>query len=300
MKVSVFIPCYNAERYIEETLLSILNQTYRDFQIIVIDDGSTDKSAKIVEEYREKDSRIKLLYNKENKGIAYTRNRGIQECDTEFIAIMDADDIAPLDRLEKEVSYLEKYKNIGAVGGQYILIDEKGNLMKTVSNYAKTPLEVKALLFLKNIISNSSVMYRRNVVIDNHLKYLDGYYGLEDYRFWVEFANVAQIVNLPDVLLYYRVVNTGLSKSAVNQKLEERNECFDQIHRYAFSSNKFKLSMEDEDFLLPILRECGKCSRVNDWLSMKRIKRKIIKQAEKLNKPYTNQLQKAFLKEFRV
>lgn len=300
MKVSVFIPCYNAERYIEETLLSILNQTYRDFQVIVIDDGSTDKSAKIVEEYREKDSRIKLLYNKENKGIAYTRNRGIQECDTEFIAIMDADDIAPLDRLEKEVSYLEKYKNIGAVGGQYILIDEKGNIMKTVSNYAKTPLEIKALLFLKNIISNSSVMYRRNVVLENHLKYLDGYYGLEDYRFWVEFANVAQIVNLPDILLYYRVVNTGLSKSAVNQKLEERNECFDQIHRYAFNSNKFKLSLEDEDFLLPILRECGKCSSVNDWLSMKRVKRKIIKQAEKLNKPYTNQLKKAFFKEFRV
>ena len=104
-KLIVFIPCYNADKYISETIDSLIKQTFKDFKILVIDDGSTDRSRDIVKQYAMQDHRILLVENEINRGIVYTRNRGLKLCDGEYIALMDADDIAPLYRLDEEVRY---------------------------------------------------------------------------------------------------------------------------------------------------------------------------------------------------
>lgn len=101
-----------------------MNQTYRDFKFIIVEDGSTDKSRGILESYTDK--RICLYYNIENKGVAYTRNMGLRLCNTELIAFMDADDIAPLNRLEREVTFLDRHKDVIGVGGIAQNVNEDG------------------------------------------------------------------------------------------------------------------------------------------------------------------------------
>ena len=103
IKVSVIIGVYNSEKYIEETIRSVLNQTYKNFELIVIDDGSTDKSFEIVAKLAEKDKRIKFLKNDRNLGVSATRNRLIDIAKGEYVAIMDSDDISLPERLEKQV-----------------------------------------------------------------------------------------------------------------------------------------------------------------------------------------------------
>ena len=107
------MPLYNAEKYVFKAVNSILNQSFRDFELIIVDDCSVDNSASIVTEFN--DDRIKFFSNERNQGIAYTRNRAIELASGEYIAIMDDDDIAPLNRLEREVLYLDENPNIIAV-----------------------------------------------------------------------------------------------------------------------------------------------------------------------------------------
>ena len=108
--ITVFIALYNAQKYIEQTINSVLNQTFTNFEILIINDASTDDSIKIVEKF--KDNRIRLLHNKTNKGICLTRQRGIEEAKGKYIAIIDSDDLAMPSRLEKQFLFLEKNPEI--------------------------------------------------------------------------------------------------------------------------------------------------------------------------------------------
>ena len=102
--VTVFIPVYNCEKYIKESLESIINQTYENLDILIIDDGSTDNTVNLIKQY--KDTRIRLLRNDKNRGIPYTRSRGLEECRGEYLALMDADDISLSERIKKQVNFL--------------------------------------------------------------------------------------------------------------------------------------------------------------------------------------------------
>ena len=104
-KVTVLMAAYNGARYLKDAIDSILNQTFKDFEILIIDDGSTDQSAEIVQSY--KDPRIRFLRNEQNMGIVVTRNRGIKEMRGEYLAILDCDDVSPPKRLEKEFNFLK-------------------------------------------------------------------------------------------------------------------------------------------------------------------------------------------------
>jgi len=117
VKVSIVMSVYNAQKYLDEAIESILNQTYSNFEFIIINDGSTDKSLEIIENYAKKDSRI-IVINRENKGLIYSLNEGIRKANGKYIARMDADDISLPQRLEKQVEFMEKNKNIGICGTQ--------------------------------------------------------------------------------------------------------------------------------------------------------------------------------------
>src|SRR6056297_709312 len=126
--ISIVMPVYNAQDYVESAIRSLLRQTYKNFEPLVVDDASTDNSLKIIEGIR--DPRIRILKNKENRGIVYSRNRGLEAMRGDYFAPFDADDIARHDKLEKQLSFLEAHPDYGMVGAWARLIDENGRTLK--------------------------------------------------------------------------------------------------------------------------------------------------------------------------
>ena len=248
--VTVFIPCYNAERFIAETIDSILNQTFRDFEVLIIDDGSTDNSRSILEHYSRKDDRIRVLFNKRNRGVGFTRNRGIREARGKYLATMDADDIAVPFRLEKEVQFLNKHETIGIVSGGMYVIDEKGGKHRKFKN-AYNSNEVKARMFFENVIINSASMYRLDVVREHNVRYKDNFHGIEDYMFWCTLLKYTNAVILDDYLVYYRIVQNGLTSTNSRNCNSERVQCINEVHRFMLASNGIRINKWMLNYCLP-------------------------------------------------
>lgn len=256
-RVSVVMPLYNAEKYVEETINSILRQTYGDFELVVVNDVSIDKSADIVKKLQKKDSRIKLYHNDKNYGIAYTRNRAI-ECSTgEFIAIMDDDDLAPDYRLKDEVEFLDTHPDYAVVGGHGRIIDAEGNLLPRTRDMFINPNYIKARFLLSNSIQNSSAMIRKDFLDKYNICYLDNMFGAEDYRFWVECSLKGKIGAVDKVMLYWREHDNGESNNAKENYAEKRKEAISQIQHYALQETGFRLSEDEYGILLKVFQEEG-------------------------------------------
>lgn len=195
------MPAYNAEQYICEAIESILNQTYKDFEFIIINDGSTDGTREIIKSYN--DPRIVYLENKKNSGIVVTLNRGLDFATGEYIARMDADDIAIDNRLEKQVTYMEQNKNVGLLGtGIRVFGDEIESSDRVFTIDTK---QLKAELLFSSCIAHPTVMIRRSVLEKNKLRYNSEFTGAEDFCLWWEISKVCDISTLPDILLKYRI-----------------------------------------------------------------------------------------------
>ena len=208
--VSVVTPVFNAFPFLREALDSILDQTFRDFEFVIIDDGSTDRSREILESYAAKDSRIRLV-SRPNKGIGPTRNEGWRMARSPLIAIMDADDIAVPTRLEKQLAYMQAHPEIVCVSGMSRLIDEKGRWMPCP---LKSPLEHEELeaLLLKGCcpIAHSAVMMRRDAVAQVG-GYDEDLSMSEDYALWLKLVVVGRRANLDEVLVSYRMHSASVS-----------------------------------------------------------------------------------------
>lgn len=292
IRVSVVMPCYNAEKYIAEAIKSILNQTYPYFRLIIVDDGSTDKSRKIIEKYVQQDSRVHLLCNIQNQGQVYTRNRGMTECDTEYIALMDADDVALPYRFEREIMFLDSHPEIGAVGSNYQLINEYGKVIGRSKIRAFDERSVKANLFFQNVLANSSMMFRAEIVKKNNIRYRDEDKGsIEDYRFWSEFSNYAQIANFPCVLVQYRIVGNSISHISRSRGIVKRNQTFDDIHREMFEKSGFALG-EDGSAFIQMFRDQFCCKSVKEWKVAYRCLKRINRQATEMNVSYKQEMKK--------
>lgn len=204
-KVSVLMPAYNSEKYISEAIESILNQTYKDFEFIIINDGSTDKTANIIKEYAGKDKRIKFINHKKNTGISKTRNDLLKMAKGEYLAYLDSDDIAINTRLKKQVKFLEKHTDIGVVGGSFQCFGE-------VNVIVKHPEKITFFSLLQQCcIANPTVLIRKSVLTKNNITYNQDYKTSEDYELWSRLVLVTKIQNIPDVLTKYRVLQKSLS-----------------------------------------------------------------------------------------
>jgi glycosyltransferase involved in cell wall biosynthesis len=206
--VSVVMPTYNSERFLREAIESILNQTFEDFEFIIVADKSPDSSDVILDDFRERDARIKV-FGQERIGLIASLNKGCRLAKGKYIARMDADDISLPQRLERQVQYLEEHPEIGVLGTGIRYIDEAGRLGKSVRN-PKDPKLVKFYLHLENCIVHPSVMMRREPI--ERL----GFYNpeaihAEDYDLWTRAASVTRVSNLRDILLEYRVWSRGIS-----------------------------------------------------------------------------------------
>ena len=212
-KVSIICTFYNAEKYIEESILSILKQSFTDFEFILVDDGSTDNSLKIVKKLSH--PKIRILVNKNNEGYNVGRNRALLSANGEYIAIHDADDISLFHRIEKQVMFLEKNPNITVVGSWAAKINDNGQTIGAMVYPAQDSLAAinSIIKFRLNPIIDPSAMYRRQEILDF------GGYSMEDkitadFDLWCRLIqNGKKIASIPEILIKYRINPTGLSKS---------------------------------------------------------------------------------------
>ena len=217
--ISAITPVYNNAPYMREALDSILNQTFADFEYIAINDGSTDNSLEILEEYAQKDPRIRIDSH-ENKGYIATLNEGLGVARAEFIARMDADDVSLPDRFEKQMAYLRVHPECVVVGGRVLLIDSEGApLREMCDETTHDEIDAAHLAGRGGTIVHPAMMARRSA-IESIGKYSNAYPWAEDLDFFLRLAEVGRVANLPDVILRYRqhLSSIGYSKSELQQK----------------------------------------------------------------------------------
>ena len=220
--ISVVMPVFNGEKFLKIAIESILSQTYTDFELVIINDGSTDKSAEIVRSYLDK--RILFLENDGNKGIFYTRNRLFDEAKGKYIAILDCDDYAEPTRLEKQVNFLDKNEEFGLVGSWITLIDNENNT-KGAWNLEYRPERIPAKLLFFNQFAQSSVMMRKEF---GALKYRAEIPLAEDYDLWVRISQKTRVINLAESLVNYRIHNENISQT----KEKELQDNVFKIYKY--------------------------------------------------------------------
>jgi glycosyltransferase involved in cell wall biosynthesis len=198
--VSVIMPVYNTAEYLVEAIESILSQSLRDFEFIIIDDGSTDASGEILGRYKDIDSRIRVE-RQENSGIVMALNKGMKMATGKYIARMDSDDISLPERLARQVAFMESHPEVGVCGTACRLFGGSAGVSWTTTD----PEEIKSRLLFWPCMSHPTVMMRRDVVVKENLYYKPDFKMAEDYELWVRFSQYAQLANLPEVLLLYRI-----------------------------------------------------------------------------------------------
>ena len=208
--VSVLMTSYNAEKFIRESIDSILGQTYENFELIVVDDGSVDRTYEILKNYEAKDERIRVFRFNTNRGPSSASERGLRETNGKLVARMDADDIALPDRIEKQVRFFQQNPDVVIVGGQCILMDEGAKVI----GQKEFPLKSKEIyksLFNINPIQHPTCMFNRDLVPKNHVYYHNHGILAHDLELIYKLSQYGTLANLEDVVLYYRQYPSSLS-----------------------------------------------------------------------------------------
>ena len=202
-KISVLMSVYNGSQYLCESIESVLNQTFADFELIIVDDCSTDDSEAILKKFSAQDSRITLLRNEENIGLTKSLNKGLKIAQGEYIARQDADDISLPTRFEKQVAYLDHSKDTVLVSGNYSYIDAKGAFIKSLDLSDRADVTSWYLLFYNRIGAHGLAMFRRKEAVSLG-GYLETFRYSQDYEFWHRLSKVGKLRILPEILQLYR------------------------------------------------------------------------------------------------
>ncbi|MDD3138313.1 MAG: glycosyltransferase [Lachnospiraceae bacterium] len=236
-KISVVMPVYNGEEYLREAINSILNQTFTDFEFIIVNDGSTDGSEDIIKSYN--DSRIVYLKNDKNKGIVYSLNRGLDEVKGKYIARMDCDDISLPYRFQKQYDYMEKHPNVAVCGTNIEFIGSKSGVFGAVVNSAW----LKASMFFSSVLAHPTVMMRTAVIHGENLHYDPIFEKVEDFELWTRISDKHEINNLEEILFRYRIHPKQITQ---NYSYVEENS-FRKLKRRELEKLKFEYSEAEFD-----------------------------------------------------
>lgn len=205
-KVSVLMPVYNVEPFLDESIQSILDQTFSDFELVILDDASTDGSLALANKYKAKDSRIRILQNSENMREANCRNRLMDAARADLVAWMDADDFSMPNRLALQYDFLQKYPEVDIVGSDAAHYrDTFSGTPIAHSNTPVTDVVIKTQILFMPPMANPTAMIRTRKVKAHKIRYDNEYCYAPDYRFWVDCAAHCTFGNLPDTLLRYRL-----------------------------------------------------------------------------------------------
>ena len=230
-KVTVLMTVYNRET-VSKTIDSILQQTFKDFEFLIIDNASTDNTQKIINSYTDK--RIRLYINDNNYGQTYSLNRGLTLAQGEYIARIDADDIALPDRLMKQVQFLDENQDYGLCGSWVRYISETDELTITMKMPDSNELLRSMQLFACGMY-HPTAMYRRNIIVDNNICYDPEIVISEDYEIWRKILLFSKGINLPEILVYYR---KGDNDSVRHEALmfREALQVRENIYNYEFNN----------------------------------------------------------------
>lgn len=213
-KITVLMPVYNEEKFLREAIESILHQTFGDFELILLDDGSIDGSPAILAEYAHQDPRVSLVKNETNQGLIQTLNHGLEIANGEYIARMDADDISLPERFDRQVAYMDQHPEVGVLGTNIAQIDEKGRLMnrgRPLDSRPISPTVISWMMLWRCAIYHPTVMIRRSVLRQTGFAYNPRFRHAEDYDLWTRLNKHTVIASLPEVLVYYRVHTNNIS-----------------------------------------------------------------------------------------
>ena len=238
------MPVFNGGEFLQESIDSILKQTFKDFEFLIGDDGSTDNTQQILQS--QKDPRIKLFRNHKNLGIAETLNILIDSSKGEYIARQDCDDISLPLRFRKQVTFLEKNSEIGLCGTFVKFFGHKKmRLLRPIHDD-----EIKAFMLIGNPITHPTVMLRRSVLEKLEFsRYDQSKFPAEDYAFWFEFSRKTKLANLPEILLKYRWHKKNISTT---QDKDQIRKC-DQIRTNVFSKTLSHNLSDEETHLINTL-----------------------------------------------
>jgi glycosyltransferase involved in cell wall biosynthesis len=219
-RVTVLMSVYNGERFLAEALESILAQTWTDFEFLIINDGSTDRSRKIILSYG--DPRIRLLDNPTNIGLTKSLNRGLELARGDMIARQDADDLSHPARLSKQVAFLEEHPEVALLGTRASLIDAWGRyLPDLLTRRATTANGIKWQLMVYTPFVHTSVMFRREIVWTKLGGYKEDFKRRQDYEFWSRIAAAHAVANLPENLVKSRIQPDSLSANSTPADMQK-------------------------------------------------------------------------------
>ena len=219
--ITVLMPAYNAARFIGKAIESILNQTYKDFEFLIINDGSTDNTESIVQSYS--DLRIRYIKNDKNSGLIATLNKGIELATGEYVARMDADDVALPQRLEFQKKYFDKHPETDVLASTIIFINEAGESTGTwqLDRDTINSSAIKSAMIRENCIAHPTIMCRKSLL--EKFKYRTSGMHIEDYDLWLRLLNRGyHFAKIDTPLLYYRVH----SESVTGTHLKKTNFFF--------------------------------------------------------------------------
>lgn len=198
-KLTVIMPVYNGEKYLKEAVDSVLNQTFTDFDLLILNDNSSDATASILDEYAKKDDRVVVITKTSNEGPANLRNEGIEKANTPLIALLDADDIALPTRFEKQIQLLEANEDLALCGTWFTIFGDK---KEKVIKHAVEHDDLKVQFLHSCGLGNSTVMFKKSAIKD--LRFEHEYVPAEDYGLWSEFIANSKFYNIPESLVRYR------------------------------------------------------------------------------------------------
>ena len=206
--VSVVMSAWNEEKYVGKTIESILNQTFTDFEFIIVNDGSTDKTQQVLDDFASRDKRIKIIVNEANMYIARSLNRGIQSAQGEYVAIIDAADVAHPMRLEKQVRFLQDHRDVHLVGTYVYWVDEGGNVV----GEWKVPQVIKnSKLYLPQIAVHPSIMIRKELFDKIGFYDVNSDVSVEFELYLRISRHRLGIANIPEFLTYVTLRDKGVT-----------------------------------------------------------------------------------------
>ena len=243
-RLTVLMPVYNGERFLRQAIESVLDQTYTDFEFLIINDGSTDHSREIIISYS--DPRIRLVDQEQNVGLTPTLNRGLRMARTELIARQDADDISYPGRLEGQVSYMRSHPDVVLLGTQGTMIDHTGEILIPFDR-SQDQVSIRWGLLFGNPFIHTSVMFRKNIIWDELGGYDESLSFCEDYDLWSRAVSAYPVANLRGRWVGYRAHSSSKTASMSSIREAEIRKVLEESLSWIFCDRAFS---EDEMELL--------------------------------------------------
>lgn len=244
------MPVYNGEKYLKEAIDSYLCQTHSAFELIIIDDKSTDKSMEIIHSYD--DSRMRVFQNENNKGKSYSLNFSFEIANGKYILLADQDDIAQPDRLEKQISFMEQNQEIGFSGAQYYTFGEETERITT--SYPINQTDIMLKMMYHSPFAHPTMIFRISEIREKGVRYQEGIIA-EDYNLWSSLLYQSKSANIMDVVIGYRIHSFSLTKTKYKKINQERNFIRERYVKKLFQLNPIVPKMLYSK--IPIITEMG-------------------------------------------